>query len=126
MKSTTPEVDESNKHAISKKKSKDQAPVKKEKKREVKAASKPSEEDFKEGKINETRRVNLFAPKSTDVLFGSDDGSCRTFEKELKFRPKDLIRNPKNPRLRTKTRSKQKNKKKDNRSEEVKKQKFGS
>jgi hypothetical protein len=46
--------------------------------------------------------------------------------KEFKYRTKDLNENISEPRIKTKTRSKQKNLRKDKRSDDVKMEKFGS
>ena len=74
-------------------------------------------------------KKNLFAPKSKELLFDSEDGSHSfrsvSFNKEIRYRAKDLARNVQNPRIRTKTRSKQKNLRKDTRSDQIKRQKFG-
>ena len=60
----------------------------------------------------------------TENLF--NERQEREVNKELKYRTRDLNENASNPRIKTKTRSKQKNLKKDKRSDDVKMEKFGS
>ena len=63
--------------------------------------------------------------KKASNLFDDKEKDYET-PKELKYRTRDLEDNSANPRIKTKTRSKQKNLKKDKRSDDVKMEKFGN